>query len=906
MKIPTYEPRVDIPAEGTAGRAQFAPLDFLSEVPEAMGRAARSMGAAASAMAEAQRRRREEDDFNWVVEATNAFSEGWRNAFSEELQKTGRDTFGNVERMNEFIKAQTDHAVQSAPSERAKQAFGVKIASLTDHMLDSLARLQVGERKSVGIKNLETVKESHRKNAYLDPDNVDRYAADALGTLDGALASGILPVDADSAARIGVKTEQEIYGAALDGYLDRSPALAREKLKDFTPFLSADQLNAYSDRIAAKERGIESEADQAARQKLRDLSSRSEDTLATIATNGQEGVDLEAELRAVGTEEAHRVADTYARKRKIALDAYQVLSGSSDRSFAERIEQADAAFAVKPGEVGAADKIQARAMAMQSLRDQTAAFLKDPSEYVASMVDHAAVPDESPEARVDRSMEIQRKLGEGLRDFRPRAVSKAALDNMTQEWSRLDADGKLSYLETVVDRYGKYAPQLLTDMKLGGSVQLAQVAMASDKTNRAMARALIEASSLKDDDIPGSPESKTRLRKEFMGELETSPAWSALTGTYKYQPQNSAQGKFLAELQAAMTRTALMTGDARKAAELLDATYQSVSEADLAHVVFPRGAMDPDDVESGLNQARENIEPFIRWQADGMTKELFAERVRDVKTRGVWVNGSDPGTFVLLHPATGLAVTDREGKPYQVTLDQLKQTQEGVVPWWKRALKSFGGHEAAMRGRKYPITESMKLGALSQRFESNGDPGAIGYDEVGGTSYGTYQIASRTGTFDNFLTYLKEADPSVYGQLAKAGQANTGSTAGSVPTMWTRIAKEQPERFAQLQHDFIEHTHYQPAAETILRQTGVDVAQQPEAVRQVLWSTATGHGPGGAAKIFGEAIARVGTKDLVKLLQAVYDIRKTQYGSSTDSVRKAVQKRYDKESSLAIRNLMLG
>ena len=50
------------------------------------------------------------------------------------------------------------------------------------------------------------------------------------------------------------------------------------------------------------------------------------------------------------------------------------------------------------------------------------------------------------------------------------------------------------------------------------------------------------------------------------------------------------------------------------------------------------------------------------------------------------------------------------------------------------------------------VVESLGLGSLSAKFESGTEGvAAIGYDRVGGTSYGKYQIASKPGTMDRFL-----------------------------------------------------------------------------------------------------------------------------------------------------------
>jgi hypothetical protein len=79
---------------------------------------------------------------------------------------------------------------------------------------------------------------------------------------------------------------------------------------------------------------------------------------------------------------------------------------------------------------------------------------------------------------------------------------------------------------------------------------------------------------------------------------------------------------------------------------------------------------------------------------------------------------------------------------------------------------------------------SQELGFLSERFEaSSAGSLAIGYDSTGGTSYGKYQIASKTGTMKSFLSFLKANGYDVaYKKLIAAGNPDTGSTTGAFPT----------------------------------------------------------------------------------------------------------------------------
>ncbi len=202
-------------------------------------------------------------------------------------------------------------------------------------------------------------------------------------------------------------------------------------------------------------------------------------------------------------------------------------------------------------------------------------------------------------------------------------------------------------------------------------------------------------------------------------------------------------------------------------------------------------------------------------------------------------------------------------------------------------------------------------GELSAVFES-GTKGSIcvGYDRVGGTSYGTYQIASRTGTMNRFMTFLKSEAPDIAKRLAAAGPANTGSKSGRMPRVWREIAKDHPEQFETLQREFIKKDHYSPARDKILAATGLDIDQAPAAVREVLWSTSVQHGASGAASIFTNAIGSgsLGREmsDFERLVSSVYDSRKDRFHSSSTRVRHSVQNRLEREQDLALGMLKRG
>ncbi|MFV0423147.1 hypothetical protein [Oleidesulfovibrio sp.] len=203
---------------------------------------------------------------------------------------------------------------------------------------------------------------------------------------------------------------------------------------------------------------------------------------------------------------------------------------------------------------------------------------------------------------------------------------------------------------------------------------------------------------------------------------------------------------------------------------------------------------------------------------------------------------------------------------------------------------------------------SRALGWLAAQFES-GTKGvsSIGYDRHGGTSYGKYQISSRAGSMDAFIRFLHRAAPEYGQRLAAAGPANTGGKGGSMPREWKKIAAEDPDRFESLQNRFVRDNNFLPALRKLTRNTAFDRDDITGVMGEVLWSTAVQHGPTGAARIFRQALGKLDSGDGLtdpefqgNLIRTVYDLRSRQFGSSTSSVRSAVQDRLGREMELAL------
>jgi hypothetical protein len=205
---------------------------------------------------------------------------------------------------------------------------------------------------------------------------------------------------------------------------------------------------------------------------------------------------------------------------------------------------------------------------------------------------------------------------------------------------------------------------------------------------------------------------------------------------------------------------------------------------------------------------------------------------------------------------------------------------------------------------KEPTKGTATLGTLSSKYESSGNPGAIstGRGDIGGKSYGAYQLASNMGSVNKFMDYLKTANPDYYNKLYTAYTKGGIGFGNNFDTAWKQIAQQDPEGFKKLQHDYIQTAYYDPAASKLKAQ-GFDISKYSPALQNVLWSVAVQHGVGGAVNLFNR-INKTGSE--ADIINALYDERSNvdkYFGRSSDAVKKGVLNRFNQERQDALRML---
>ena len=224
------------------------------------------------------------------------------------------------------------------------------------------------------------------------------------------------------------------------------------------------------------------------------------------------------------------------------------------------------------------------------------------------------------------------------------------------------------------------------------------------------------------------------------------------------------------------------------------------------------------------------------------------------------------------------------------------------------------------------------LGSQSERYESNGNPGAINTKSAsadrGGWSYGSYQIATKVGTFKSWMAFLAKEEngyTDFYNSLNNVG-GNSAATRGDVNfrNKWKELAANDTTatRFKQAQHDFIQRTHHDPAVRTIAKDTGINVCDgsHSNGLQDTVWSTAVQFGPGGARKIFREAHTSLKQKNAKKnppvtvitdadLINEIHDIKintvPTRFRSSP-ALHGGLINRFKSERGVALANASTG
>ena len=201
------------------------------------------------------------------------------------------------------------------------------------------------------------------------------------------------------------------------------------------------------------------------------------------------------------------------------------------------------------------------------------------------------------------------------------------------------------------------------------------------------------------------------------------------------------------------------------------------------------------------------------------------------------------------------------------------------------------------------------LGNLSAKYETGGrGPGTVstGSGDPGGVSYGSYQMATKTGTVARFVS---EADFPWRDSFKNLKPGTPAFTA-----KWKEIAASESERFQECQHAYIKKTHFDLLVAQTLSENGLDIIRRSHALQDSVWSTAVQHG--GKCAVIRKALSALTIDSSAsdfdkKLISAIYaergrrrpDGKLAYFPSSSLNVQKGVANRFKNEEADALKML---
>ena len=140
------------------------------------------------------------------------------------------------------------------------------------------------------------------------------------------------------------------------------------------------------------------------------------------------------------------------------------------------------------------------------------------------------------------------------------------------------------------------------------------------------------------------------------------------------------------------------------------------------------------------------------------------------------------------------------------------------------------------------------------RYEASGDPAAVsdGIGDLGGVSYGIFQLASNAGSVQAFLDWACMYENDALANYARVLCEFPINSQGFIK-LWQKIGRDDAEGFTELQTVYAENVYFYAAADKLQR-AGYDPIIKSEAMQQVLFSRSVQYSAGNMVELFTEAV----------------------------------------------------
>ena len=214
-----------------------------------------------------------------------------------------------------------------------------------------------------------------------------------------------------------------------------------------------------------------------------------------------------------------------------------------------------------------------------------------------------------------------------------------------------------------------------------------------------------------------------------------------------------------------------------------------------------------------------------------------------------------------------------------------------------------------------PKIEGWELGQTSEKYESGGKgPGTINNytggaaGDLGGASYGTYQLASYLpAVMSNGRSRPSSKNSPVIQFINNSKFKNrfTDLIPGTsqFDTVWKQVASQFPAEFKKEQHDYIEAKYYDVAVAN-LKRTGLDLSSYGPGVQDLIWSGAVQFGPANI-RAFTETLpgkSALTDRDIITIVSEwkINNVDRL-FKSSTPAIQAGVKNRYQEEKTALLK-----
>jgi len=213
-----------------------------------------------------------------------------------------------------------------------------------------------------------------------------------------------------------------------------------------------------------------------------------------------------------------------------------------------------------------------------------------------------------------------------------------------------------------------------------------------------------------------------------------------------------------------------------------------------------------------------------------------------------------------------------------------------------------------------PSIPGWELGKTSEKFESGGKgPGTINdykggaAGDLGGASYGTYQLASYLpATMKDGKARPSPKNSPVLQFINNSKFKNDFKdlepATAAFDAKWAEVAGKSSAEFKDDQHNYVKRKYYDVMVANLQR-TGLDLTKYGPAVQDLIWSTAVQFGPA-RTSIFTVPLkgkSELTEKDIVNLVSEYKTSQVPElFKSSSENIRTSVKSRYASEKSILL------